>query len=70
MFLNFILELELGQIFKVYSGEVLEKKIFFFKCFIDVSLVGEMKCCGIGWLFFYVLIVKNIIDKGQVQMKG
>ncbi|HDQ4484686.1 type I DNA topoisomerase [Pseudomonas aeruginosa] len=62
--------LEPGQILKVYSGEVLEKKTTPPKRFTDASLVGEMKRRGIGRPSSYASIVKNIIDKGQVQMKG
>ncbi|HGP0032397.1 TPA: type I DNA topoisomerase [Pseudomonas aeruginosa] len=62
--------LEPRQILKVYSGEVLEKKTTPPKRFTDASLVGEMKRRGIGRPSSYASIVKNIIDKGQVQMKG
>ncbi|MHA5866277.1 DNA topoisomerase, partial [Pseudomonas aeruginosa] len=67
---NPIPALEPGQIVKVYSGEVLEKKTTPPKRFTDASLVGEMKRRGIGRPSSYASIVKNIIDKGQVQMKG
>ncbi|WP_458219147.1 DNA topoisomerase, partial [Pseudomonas aeruginosa] len=67
---NPIPALEPGQILKVYSGEILEKKTTPPKRFTDASLVGEMKRRGIGRPSSYASIVKNIIDKGQVQMKG
>ncbi|MFO5541289.1 DNA topoisomerase, partial [Klebsiella pneumoniae] len=40
------------------------------KRFTDASLLGEMKRRGIGRPSSYASIVKNIIDKGQVQLKG
>ncbi|MDF5957598.1 DNA topoisomerase [Pseudomonas aeruginosa] len=61
--------LEPGQILKVYSGEVLEENHpsqTLHRC----QPGGRDEAPRIGRPSSYASIVKNIIDKGQVQMKG